>query len=740
MALGITEEHDLLAATVRSFFADRYPGAAREALEAGGAARPKFWSELADLGWLGLHVAEDYEGSGYGLPELAVVIEEMGRVCAPGPFLPTVVASALVSAIGSAEQKRQLLPGLTDGSVTAGLGLWGSLRWTDGPASALTGEAGPVVGAHGASILLLAVGADVVLVDAAGEGLQATSATPEEASRQAAPEAASRRPVPVDPTRPAVAMTCTSLPPLPGGLLRGGRSRAQRILGVLGAAEASGAAAACTEMASAYAKVRQAFGRQIGQFQAVKHHCANMFVASELAAAAAWDAARAEHLDDGGPFAEAAGTAVALDALASCARLNIQVHGGIGYTWEHDAHLYLRRSAALDAMLGGAHGSRVKLAELAASGRRRAATVELPPEAQGLRSEVRDFRDSYLSTPAGERHRLLVESGYLFPHWPKPWGLAAGPVEQLVIDEELSDVDRAGGLGPNAWILPIMLPTLITHGTGEQKQRWIRPSLSGELVWCQLFSEPDAGSDLAALRTSARKVEGGWLVTGSKVWTSTARSANIGFALVRTDSDAPRHAGITCMAIDMHAPGVELRPLRDLGGGEVFYQEFLDEVFVPDTDVIGEVNQGWLVARSTLGNERTSLGEWVNGIDDLLAAVARDGELDRTVAAPAGELIARAHVLQLVNLRQAMSAIAGRRSAIDGNVTKLAAAEHEQHLADFLLQHAGPAALTAAGPADRVLFDRRLTIAGGTSEIVRNTIAERLLGLPRDPRPPATGT
>jgi alkylation response protein AidB-like acyl-CoA dehydrogenase len=232
-----------------------------------------------------------------------------------------------------------------------------------------------------------------------------------------------------------------------------------------------------------------------------------------------------------------------------------------------------------------------------------------------LRSEVRDFRDSYLSTPAGERHRLLVESGYLFPHWPKPWGLAAGPVEQLVIDEELSDVDRAGGLGPNAWILPIMLPTLITHGTGEQKQRWIRPSLSGELVWCQLFSEPDAGSDLAALRTSARKVEGGWLVTGSKVWTSTARSANIGFALVRTDSDAPRHAGITCMAIDMHAPGVELRPLRDLGGGEVFYQEFLDEVFVPDTDVIGEVNQGWLVARSTLGNERTSLGEWVNGID-----------------------------------------------------------------------------------------------------------------------------
>jgi alkylation response protein AidB-like acyl-CoA dehydrogenase len=236
-----------------------------------------------------------------------------------------------------------------------------------------------------------------------------------------------------------------------------------------------------------------------------------MFVASELAAAAAWDAARAEHLDDEGPFAEAAGTAVALDALASCARLNIQVHGGIGYTWEHDAHLYLRRSAALDAMLGGAYGSRVKLAELAASGRRRAATVELPPEAQGLRSEVRDFRDSYLSTPAGERHRLLVESGYLFPHWPKPWGLAAGPVEQLVIDEELSDVDRAGGLGPNAWILPIMLPTLITHGTGEQKQRWIRPSLSGELVWCQLFSEPDAAatSPRCAPRP-ARLREAGW--------------------------------------------------------------------------------------------------------------------------------------------------------------------------------------------------------------------------------------
>ena len=414
------------------------------------------------------------------------------------------------------------------------------------------------------------------------------------------------------------------------------------------------------------------------------------------------------------------------------------MHGGIGYTWEHDAHLYLRRAVALAALAGPVSSARADVAHLATGGVHRTLAIDLPPEAESLRAEVSAFVARYRELAPAERHAALLESGYLFPHWPKPWGRGAGAIEQIVVDEAFAGVDRMAGLNIATWTLPIVLPTIMAHGTEDQKQRWIQPALEGTLIWCQLFSEPDAGSDLAALKTRAVRVEGGWSVSGSKVWSSTAQYATHGFALVRTDPDAPQHQGITCMVIDMHAPGMEVRPLRELTGGEAFNQEFLDNVFVPDRDVVGEVNRGWAVARTTLGNERVSLGT-DHRVDDLLSSVRAEDLEDRSVAIDLGALLAEAHTIAVVNLRRATRAVIGADPGAEGNITKLVNAEHAQRAADLGLRLQGAAGVFADGPAIRVIDTRALTIAGGTSEIVRNTIAERLLGLPRDPRPAGPG-
>jgi alkylation response protein AidB-like acyl-CoA dehydrogenase len=273
----------------------------------------------------------------------------------------------------------------------------------------------------------------------------------------------------------------------------------------------------------------------------------------------------------------------------------------------------------------------------------------------------------------------------------------------------------------------------MAHGTEEQKERWIGPSIEGTLAWCQLLSEPDAGSDLASLRTTAVRTDGGWLVSGSKVWTTGAQYASLGFALVRTDLDAPKHRGITCMAIDMHAPGVEIQPLREITGNAAFNQEFFDEVFVPDENVIGEVNQGWTVARTNLGNERVSLGVHLH--DTLSGLVDRCAFADTAVTAELGALLAEAHSIRLVNLRQATLTLIGSEPGPGGNITKLATAEHIQRVAEFAYRLAGIDAVFAGEGSRQMLFSRGSTIAGGTSEIVRNTIGEAVLGLPRDPLP-----
>jgi alkylation response protein AidB-like acyl-CoA dehydrogenase len=714
MAIAISDSHRELASVVASFLQNhKARAAARALLDDSDESLPAFWSDLAGLGWLGLHVPERYGGSGYGMAELAVVLEELGRALAPGPFLPTVLAAAVVDRAGDDDQRARLLPGLVDGSRPAAVGLAGTLtRDEDG---LLRGDPGPVLGAGVADVLVLRVGDDVVVVDASAAGVAIST------------------PKGVDRTRRAGSVQFDGTRVATGDVLPGAFAVAQQLAWLLAAAEAAGGAQECVDDASAYAKERLQFGRPIGMFQAVKHHCANMLVAAELATAAVWDAARAinpppEHFE----LAAASAAALALPAFYRNAQLNIQVHGGIGFTWEHDGHLFLRRATALLALFGVDRAAEA-VTRGALAGVERDQAFELPPEADEFRRATRAAADELAALSGDAQLAKLIDTGYVQPHWPSPWGRAAPALEQLVIEEEFA---RRGiprqDYGITGWIIL----TLIQHATDEQVERWVRPTLERKLVWCQLFSEPDAGSDAAGIRTRATRVDGGWEVTGQKVWTSGAQHAQRGLATVRTNPDAPKHAGITTMVVDMQAEGVEVRPLREATGNAMFNEVFFDRVFVPDDDVVGAVDDGWTVARSTLGNERVSIGGgsggvWTVDVVDILRAHGGDGAMAR----PVGRHVAEGAAMRALNLRRVERAVAGGEPGPEGNVTKLLSAEHAQQAADLALEILGPAALSEAGEAvaNAVIFTRALSIAGGTSEITRNQIGERILGLPRDP-------
>ena len=298
------------------------------------------------------------------------------------------------------------------------------------------------------------------------------------------------------------------------------------------------------------------------------------------------------------------------------------------------------------------------------------------------------------------------------------------------------------------------MPALIQYGTPEQQERFLPATLRGDYLWCQLFSEPGAGSDLAGLTTRAERAEGGWKITGQKIWTSLARQAAWAICIARTDPAQPRHDGISYFLVDMHSPGIEVRPLREIGGDAFFNQVFLDDVFVPDDCLVGEVNKGWRIARTTLANERVSLARtWTFGcgVPELLqvAAAVPDRWLSQV-----GELIAAGHAIELLGVQAALKQLSGTEPGATGSVRKLLSMRHAQQVAELCWDmSAGSGALASGGAgspvtadgqpdgahwARQVLITRALTIGGGTTDIQLNIIGERILGLPRDPEPPET--
>jgi alkylation response protein AidB-like acyl-CoA dehydrogenase len=436
-------------------------------------------------------------------------------------------------------------------------------------------------------------------------------------------------------------------------------------------------------------------------------------------------------------YAAAVAATLAGPAADLCANLSTQVHGGIAITWEHDAHLFMRRATTLLALLD-ADTAAADLSDLLRQGVERDKAVELPPEAEAIRDEVKTFVERVKDLSAEDQRAAMIETGYVMPHWPEPWGRAAGAVEQLVIEEEFS---AAGVSRPGYGITGWVILTLIQYGTDDQVARWVKPALEQDVIWCQLFSEPDAGSDAAGVKTKATRVDGGWLVTGQKVWTSGAHVAGMGFATVRTNPDVPKHEGITMMVIDMHAEGVEVRPLRMTSGGSEFNEVFFDEVFVPDDDVVGPVDGGWTVARATLGNESVSIGGGQGGMATpaSMLVTAFDAHPSRLAggAARVGHYAADYQAMGLLNLRSANRAVAGGEPGPEGAITQLVLSELGHEAAAVLTELNGEDAVFMDGASAMsnllVLMHRGLSIAGGTSEIKRNQIGERILGLPRDP-------
>ena len=517
----------------------------------------------------------------------------------------------------------------------------------------MTGETGPVLWAAGHLLAPAALSDDGAdgdvwfLLEAGQPGVAVDRLAPLDFSRELA----------------AVRFADTVIPP--ENLLPGLRTESVRDLAAtLFAAEAAGVAAWCSGTAADYAGTRRQFGRPIGEFQAVKHLCATMACRAERAAALAWGAARAadetpaEH-----PLAAAAAAALALDDAVDNAKDCIQVLGGIGFTWEHDAHLYLRRALALRQLLGGSPGWRTHAAQLA----RGVLGDGIPPGSGGS---------------GGSPPRASTATAI------------------------------------NAWAGP----AIARYGTEAQQERFLGPTQRAEITWCQLFSEPEAGSDLASLRTRALRTAEGWLLTGQKVWTSLAHEADWAICLARTDPDVPKHEGITFFLVRMHAPGIDIRPLREITGRTMFNEVFLDDVFVPDDCVLGAPGDGWRVAMSTLATERVAMGGGQDeAVQNLLAA---GGAVNPDYAERTGVHVASGRAVALLELRGAHPAI-----------RKLIGTGHRQAVAETALELLGPAGAAATGQPGEASYEflltRCLSIAGGTTQILLNQVAERVLGLPR---------
>lgn len=367
---------------------------------------------------------------------------------------------------------------------------------------------------------------------------------------------------------------------------------------------------------------------------------------------------------------------------------------------------------------------------------------ELPGHDDPRRMQIREWLAAH-PQPSGQE---LAEAGWVAPHWPEPWGVGADPVFQLIIDEELKS---AGVSIPRNQIgIGWAGPTLIHAGSEEQKQRYLPKLLSGEEIWCQLFSEPDAGSDLANLKTTARWTGDHWVVSGQKVWTSLAHESAYGILIARTEPEAPKHQGISYFVCPMDLPGIEIRPIIDMSGAHSFNEVFLNEVKLPAESLVGERGQGWALAKVTLGNERVSLSSggalWGLGPSamDLIDLIrSRGGLSDSGLRQQAAALYIESEILRLIRLRTVSALAQGKQPGPEASIRKAMADEHGQKVMALAVACMGTDSLLSDGQLLGTdgnfwqygwSFAPALTIGGGTAQVQRNIIGERILGLPTE--------
>jgi alkylation response protein AidB-like acyl-CoA dehydrogenase len=699
----VTDEQFAARELVRSWASGSGAIAAVRAVEQGNAdAWRAVYERLAQLGIFGVAIPEELGGAGGSIEDLCAMVDEAAAALIPGPVATTALATLVVT-------DEKLLDGLASGERTAGVALGSDITFDAGSGTA-TGTAEFVLGGLADGLLVLPAGDQWVLVDAAagGAAVEALEAT--------------------DFSRPLARVELASAP---ATVLPLTHQRMVDLTATVLAAEAAGLARWMLDTATDYAKVREQFGKPIGSFQAVKHMCAEMLLRAQQIAVASADAAGAVADDDEAQLsiAVAVAAAIGIEAAKVNARDCIQVLGGIGITWEHDAHLYMRRAYAIAQFLGGKSFWLRRCADLTRAGVRRQLDVDVT-DGEDIRAEIAGVVADIAALPEEKRQVALAESGLMAPHWPKPYGRAASPAEQLVIDQEL---EAAGVKRPDISIGWWAAPTILGHGSPEQIEKFIPGTLNGDVYWCQLFSEPGAGSDLAALRTKAVRTDGGWLLTGQKVWTSNAHRADWGICLARTDPNAPKHKGITYFLVDMRSPGIDIRPLREITGEALFNEVFFDDLFVPDDMVVGPVDGGWPLARTTLANERIAIaagGALDKGMEHLLDVIG-DGDVDPAEADRLGALIGAAQVGALLDQLIAQLAVGGHDPGAPSSVRKLIGVRYRQNLAETIMDSYDGAGLVDSPDVRYFLNTRCLSIAGGTEQILLTLAGERLLGLPR---------
>jgi alkylation response protein AidB-like acyl-CoA dehydrogenase len=387
--------------------------------------------------------------------------------------------------------------------------------------------------------------------------------------------------------------------------------------------------------------------------------------------------------------------------------------------------------------------------------------LQLPDADDPRRVAVRTWLDDH----PNPSNRQLAEAGYVAPQWPRPWGLAADSIHQLIIDLELSKAKVRRPANPIG--IGWAGPTLMYAGSEQQKQRYLPPMLSGEEFWCQLFSEPGSGSDLAGLGTRAVRDGDEFVVNGQKIWTSGAQHAAFGILLARTDPDVPKHKGISYFICPMQARGIEVRPITEMTGRQTFNEVFFTDVRIPADNLVGEINDGWRLAKVTLGNERISLSTggvlWGNGPTalELIESIADRGPVtDPNMRQRIASIYIEHTLLDLIRLRTLSARLKGQQPGPEASVRKILADEHGQHVMALARDLVGAAAMLTGGdgfhalapgtdgkglgpdkPAGGLLhpgwyhgylFSQALTIGGGTGEVQRNIVGERVLGLPHD--------
>ncbi|MEM6110049.1 acyl-CoA dehydrogenase [Mycobacterium sp. 050272] len=740
MTLGLTPEQQDLSEAVGQFATRHAPIAStRDAFAALATGQlPEWWDALVANGFHAVHLPENLGGQGGRLIDAACVLESAAKALLPGPLLPTVITGAVALLADPKPAAESLLRELASGApAVVVLPDGGDFRARpDGQGWLISGTSEVTAGACSARVLLVAArsdGGDVVwAVVRVGNSTTTIESIPgTDLVTDIGIVRLAEYPV-------AESDVLTGIDPDRAGCLAVG----------LVASTTAGIVQWCVEAVTAHLRTREQFGKVIGTFQALQHSAATLLVNSELATAAAWDAVRAadESLEQH-QLAAAGAATIAVSPVPDLVLDALTMLGAIGFTWEHDMHLYWRRAISLAGSIGPANRWARRLGEATCT-RTRDMSVNLGDAEAEFRSWVAETLDAAMQlrndTPAphgdyedqasGPQRTLIADAGLMAPHWPAPWGVDADPLKQLIIDEEFAK--RPGLVRPSLNIAEWILPSVLAAGSKDLQERLIPATQRGEIHWCQLFSEPGAGSDLASLATRASKVDGGWKINGHKIWTSLAQYADLGALLARTDPEASKHRGIGYFLIDMRSPGIEIQPIKTATGQAHFNEVFLNDVFVPDEMLLGGPTDGWSLAIATMAEERSAISGYVK-FDRAIALrrLASEPGPDRDDALrELGELDAYTNAIRALGVRETIRLLDGQASGPASSIAKVAMNVLLRRTFQATLQLTGQVAMVDdddAAVVEPYLHLPAELIGGGTREIQLNIIAQMILGLPR---------